>query len=336
MKAIVTKQPLPASDPQSLVEIEVPRPAPTGRDLLVKVHAISINPVDTKVRAGVTSPEGRILGWDAAGVVEAVGPEVQGFQIGDEVFYAGDITRPGSNAEYQLVDERIVGRKPKSLSFADAAAFPLVTITAWESLFERLGVTSDTAPGRSILILGGAGGVGSMAIQLARQVGLTVIATASRPDSRQWVLELGAHHEVNHRESIPDQLAALGFPEVDYIANFVDTDAYWDIMAHVIKPMGKIVSIVETSGAVDLGQLKSKSATFAWEFMFTRSQLQTPDMAEQGRLLNEVSQQIDQGKIRSITGERLQGISAPNLRIAHEKAESGKLIGKLVLDGWPE
>lgn len=335
MKAIVTTRPLPALEPDSLIEIERPKPTATGRDLLVRIEAVAINPVDTKVRASVACVDGVILGWDAAGVVEEAGADVTGFRRGDEVYYAGDITRPGSNAEYQLVDERITARKPRTLSFADAAAYPLVTITAWEALYERLGVDRHGADaGKSLLIIGGAGGVGSMAIQLARLAGLTVIATASRQTSRDWVLSLGATHVVNHGEFLAGQLAKIGFPEVDFIANFNNTDFYWGVMAEVIKPLGKIVGIVETASPVDLELLKAKSATFAWEFMFTRSKFQTPDMGAQGKLLEETAGLIDIGRIKSIVGERLDGISADNLRKAHQRAESGALVGKLVLGGW--
>lgn len=335
MKAIITTRPLPVDDEESLIEVERSRPVAVGRDLLVRVAAVAINPVDTKVRASVADSDGVILGWDAAGVVEATGPEVTQFQPGDEVYYAGDITRPGSNAEYQLVDERIAARKPASLSFRDAAAYPLVSITAWEALYEGLGIDRlGSDGGKTILIIGGAGGVGSMAIQLARLAGLTVIATASRQASRDWVLALGAHHAVDHRQPLPGQLAEIGFPEVDFIANFNNTDSYWEVMAGLIKPFGKIVGIVETAHPVDLGLLKAKSATFSWEFMFTRSKFQTPDMDAQGNLLAEVAGLIDGGRIKSIVGERLEGISADNLRKAHQRAESGALVGKLVLGGW--
>lgn len=335
MKAIITTRPLPVDDEESLVEVERSRPVAGGRDLLVRVAAVAINPVDTKVRASVADSDGVILGWDAAGVVEATGPEVTRFQPGDEVYYAGDITRPGSNAEYQLVDERIAARKPASLSFSDAAAYPLVSVTAWEALYEGLGIDRlGSDGGKAILIIGGAGGVGSMAIQLARLAGLTVIATASRQASRDWVLALGAHHAVDHRQPLPGQLAEIGFPEVDFIANFNNTDSYWEVMAGLIKPFGKIVCIVETAHPVDIGLLKAKSATFSWEFMFTRSKFQTPDMDAQGKLLAEVAGLIDGGRVKSIVGECLEGISAANLRKAHQRAESGALVGKLVLGGW--
>ena len=290
-----------------------------------------------KIRRGrggeETSP--RILGWDAAGAIEAMGEAVTQFKTGDEVYYAGDITRPGSNAEFQLVDERIVGRKPRALSFAEAPAPPLTTITAWEALFERLGI--DRKGGnrdQPLLIIGGAGRVGSIAIQLAKLAGLTVIATASRPETVQWVLDLGADKVIDHRQAIPGQLHALGHSEVDFIENFSNTDAYWDVMADIIRPQGRIVSIVENAKPLDLNLLKSKSVTFVWEFMFTRSMYQTPDIAVQGQLLNEVAALIEAGKLRTTLTETLSPINAENLRAAHAKAESGRAIGKLVLSNW--
>ena len=256
MKAIGLTKYLPISDSASLVDVELPKPEAEGRDLLVAVKAISVNPVDVKVRApkdGLEDPP-RVLGWDAAGVVEAVGPDVTLFSPGDEVFYAGSITRPGTNSEFHLVDERIVGNKPKSLSFAEAAALPLTSITAWEALFDRMGVSRDGSDdGRSLLVLGGAGGVGSIAIQVARRVArLNVIATASREESRAWCLELGAHHVVNHREDIPAQLAQIGLEHVDYVLCLNDTDGHWNTMAEVVAPQGHICSIVETSAPVDI------------------------------------------------------------------------------------
>lgn len=338
MKAVALTRYLPISDPQSLLDVELPKPSPTAHDLLVRVEAVSVNPVDTKVRAPrpevPTSP--RVLGWDAAGVVEAAGPSVTRFKPGDDVYYAGDITRPGSNAEFQLVDERIVGRKPSTLSFAEAAALPLTTITAWEALFDRLSVDRHGANrGQSLLIIGGAGGVGSMAIQLAKFAGLTVIATASRQETRQWVAGLGADHILDHRQPLPAQLAALGSREVDFIANFSNTDAYWNVMAELIRPQGKIVSIVENSAPLDLNLLKSKSATFVWEFMFTRAMYQTTDMSKQGNLLDETAALVNAKKLRTTLTETFSPITAANLRQAHARLESGRSIGKLAVAGWP-
>jgi zinc-binding alcohol dehydrogenase family protein len=337
MKAVALTRYLPITDPQSLIDVELPKPEPSGRDLLARVEAVSVNPVDTKVRAPKPKlePEPRVLGWDAAGVVESIGAGVTKFKAGDEVYYAGDITRPGSNAEFHLVDERIVGRKPRTLSFAEAAALPLTTITAWEALFERFGIErAGNNRGWSVLIIGGAGGVGSIAIQLGKLAGLTVIATASRPETRKWVQNLGADHVIDHRQPLPAQLTALGHKEVDFIANFSNTDAYWAVMAEVIRPQGHIISIVENLAPVELGLLKNKSVSFTWEFMFTRQMFQTPDMAEQGALLDEVSALVDAGTLRTTLTEILTPINAANLRTAHAMSESGKTIGKMALAGW--
>jgi len=337
MKAIGLTKYLPVEDEKSLQDIELAKPEAKGRDLLVRVNAISVNPVDTKVRAPKEQVEAtpRILGWDAAGEVVAVGQQVTHFAVGDQVYYAGDITRSGSNSEFQLVDERIVGKKPASLSFTEAAALPLTSITAWEALFERLqiSVQGDDA-GKSILIIGGAGGVGSIAIQLAKQLAkLNVIATASRPESQQWCLDRGADSVINHHQSLDDELLAIDKPLVDYILCLNSTDQHWSAMAKVIKPQGKICSIVDTSN-VDLSLLKSKSATFVWEFMFTRSMYKTPDMIEQQRLLNNVAELIDKGVIVTTANTLLHPINAENLRKAHKMIEQGNAIGKLVLSDW--
>jgi len=337
MKAIALTQYLPIENSNSLQDIELPKPVANDHDLLVKVNAISVNPVDTKIRAPKdqveTSP--RILGWDAAGEVMAIGQQVKHFSVGDPVYYAGDITRSGSNCEFQLVDERIVGRKPVSLLFTEAAALPLTSITAWEALFERLQISSqgDDAS-KSILIIGGAGGVGSIAIQLAKQLAkLNVIATASRPESQQWCLDRGADSVINHHQSLDDELTAIDNPLVDYILCLNNTDQHWSAMAKVIKPQGKICSIVDTSN-VDLSLLKSKSATFVWEFMFTRSMYKTSDMIEQQRLLNNVSELIDNGVLVTTANTSLHPINAENLRKAHKMIEQGNAIGKLVLSDW--
>lgn len=337
MKAIALTRHLPISDPESLVDVQLPKPNPLENDLVVQVEAVSVNPVDTKVRAPQekVEKEPKVLGWDAAGVVEAVGKAVARFKIGDQVYYAGDLTRPGCNARFQAVDERIVGRKPGTLSFAEAAALPLTTITAWESLFDRLGINNENGGrGQTLLIIGGAGGVGSIAIQLAKIAGLTVFATASRPESVKWVLGLGADEVVDHRKPLPAQLADLGHRAVDYVANFANTDQYWSAMAEIIKPQGHIVSIVENSNPVEIGLLKNKSASFHWTFMFTRSMFHTPDMEKQGLLLNKVADLVDAGKIRTTHNETLRPINAANLRSAHAKLESGKAIGKITLEGW--
>ena len=338
MKAVALTRYLPISNPESLIDIELDKPAPTGRDLLVKIEAISVNPVDTKVRAPKDKVEEtpRVLGWDAAGVVEAVGPDATLFRPGDPVYYAGSVTRQGANSEFHLVDERIVGAKPKSLDFTHAAALPLTTITAWEALFERLGVSPQGADeGKSVLVIGGAGGVGSIGIQLAKKVAkLTVIATASRPESAKWATELGADHIVNHFDDIPKQLKAIGFENVDYVLIFNDTDKHFPAAAEVIKPQGSICSIVENSRPLEVELLKSKSAAFHWEFMFTRSMFGTPDMIEQHKLLSEVARLIDAGTLTTTLGRNLGKIDAANLREAHRLLEEGRSIGKLVLTGF--
>ena len=337
MKAVGLYQYLPIEKPDSLVDLDLPKPEPTGRDLLVRVEAVSVNPVDTKVRApgkpARTTP--LVLGWDAAGAVDSVGPAVQRFTPGDLVFYAGDITRPGSNSEYQLVDERIVGYRPRSLRVEEAAALPLVSITAYEALFDRLGLeAAGRSRGQTLLIIGGAGGVGSMAIQLAKLAALTVLATASRQESIDWVKHLGADHVLNHRQPLPQQLEAVGLKTVDRILNCADTDGYWDVMADMIVPQGKICTIVENKGTLNQQLMKLKSATHVWELMFTRSKYQTADMIEQQKLLDRIADWTDCGKLKGILRETLQPINAENLRTAHARLESGTMIGKLALKDW--
>jgi len=338
MKAVGLYQYLPIENEQSLVDVQIDRPNPKGKDLLVNVRAISVNPVDTKVRApkNETETTPRVLGWDAAGEVIAVGSEVESFAVGDQVFYAGDITRPGSNSEYQLVDERIVGRKPTSLTFDKAAALPLTGITAWEGLFERLGISPNGEDaGKSILIIGGAGGVGSIAIQLAKKLAkLHVVATASRPESMAWIKQLGADQVVNHRNALDKELSAIALPQVDYIFCLNNTAQHWASMANAIAPQGRICSIVETPDPVDLDLLKSKSATFVWEFMFTRSMFQTADMIEQQHLLNAIADLIDKGELVTTVNNVIRPISAENLRKAHAAVEQGSSIGKVVLADW--
>jgi zinc-binding alcohol dehydrogenase family protein len=315
-------------------DIELPKPAPAGRDLLVKVEAISVNPVDYKQRK-VDSPTPRVLGWDAAGTVEAAGAETSLFKPGDAVYYAGDVTRPGANSEFHLVDERIVGRKPKRLDFAQAAALPLTAITAWEAFFDRMKIhLGGKDSGKSILIIGGAGGVGSIGIQLAKVAGLAVIATASRPESAAWAKALGAEHVIDHRKDMRPQIEALGRKHVDYIANFNDLDTHWAAMGDLIAPQGSMVAIVGNQKPMPMDAVRSKSATMCWELMFTRPRFKTPDMIEQHRLLNQVADWLDAGELRGTLKETLSPINAANLRKAHEKLESGTMIGKLVLKGW--
>lgn len=321
----------------TLVDIELPKPLASGRDLLVKVEALSVNPVDYKQRIAASRSEQptRVLGWDAAGTVRAVGSEVTLFKPGDEVYYAGDITRAGCNSEFHLVDERIVGRKPKKLDFAQAAAMPLTAITAWEAFFDRMKIDlGGRHRGASLLIIGGAGGVGSIGIQLARIAGLTVIASASRPESIAWVKELGATHVVDHRKPLRPQLEALGTKQVDYIANFNDLDEHWAAMGDLIAPQGALVAIVANRNPLPMDTVRAKSASMCWELMFTRPRFQTPDMIEQHRLLNQVADWLDAGELRCTLRETISPINAANLAAAHAKLESGTMIGKLVLKGW--
>ena len=313
-------------DLAALTDIELPKPAPTGRDLLVKVEAVSVNPVDTKQRK-MGSEKPRVLGWDAAGTVAAVGAEASLFKVGDAVYYAGDVTRAGCNSEFHLVDERIVGRKPKKLDFAQAAAIPLTAITAWESFHDRMKVKA----GGTVLIIGGAGGVGSIAIQLAKIAGLKVIATASRPETVAWCKALGADEVVNHRENLVSQVAR----PIEYVANFSgDLDTYWPAMSELVAPQGAVVAIVANAKPLPMDVVRSKSATVCWELMFTRPRFKTPDMIEQHRLLNQVGDWLDAGKLRGTLKETLSPINAASLRKAHERLESGTMIGKLVLKGW--
>jgi zinc-binding alcohol dehydrogenase family protein len=309
----------------TFADVELPKPSPSGRDLLVKVEAVSVNPVDYKQRKQATAS--RILGWDASGTVTAAGSQTELFKPGDAVYYAGDVTRPGCNSEFHLVDERIVGRKPKTLDFAQAAAMPLTSITAWEAFFDRMKVQT----GKRILIISGAGGVGSIGIQLAKMAGLHVIATASRPDSIAWVKALGADEVVNHRQSLAGQIRN----PVDYIANFSgELDAYWEAMSELVAPQGALVAIVANTKPLAMDAVRMKSATVCWELMFTRARFKTPDMIEQHRLLNQVADMLDSGKLRCTLKETLSPINGANLRKAHEKLESGTMIGKLVLKAW--
>ncbi len=317
------------TDINSLADIELPTPSPLGRDLLVKVEAVSVNPVDTKQRkAG--SPKPRVLGWDSAGTVAAVGPQATLFKAGDAVYYAGDVTRPGCDSEFHLVDERIVGRKPKSLDFAQAAAIPLTAITAWEAFFDRLKVQK----GRSLLIIGGAGGVGSIGIQIAKIAGLKVLATASRNETIAWCKELGADHVVDHRKPLRPQIEALGMKNVDYIANFNEVDEHWAAIGDLIAPQGAIVLIVANKAPLNVDAVRAKSAAICFELMFTRPRFQTADMIEQHKLLNQVAEWLDGGRLRGTLRQVLSPINAANLRKAHAQLESGTTIGKVVLKGW--
>ncbi len=337
MKAVGYTTPLPIANPLSLLDIEIPAPIATGRDLLVEIKAISVNPVDVKVRAS-GKPDGteyKVLGWDAAGVVKAVGPACTLFKPGDEVYYAGSIARPGTNAELHLVEERIVGKKPRSLNFAQAAALPLTTITAWELLFDRFGVQpGKPADAGSLLVVGGAGGVGSILIQLARRLtGLTVIATASRPETQQWCRELGAHHVIDHTQPFAEQLKAIGIPEVEYIASLTGTEGHYANLVQVLAPQGSF-GLIDDPKTLDAKPLKRKSASLHWEFMFTRAVFGTHDILAQHKLLNEAADLVDGGVLRTTLADTLGAINAANLKQAHTLLEGGRVRGKLVLEGF--
>lgn len=337
MKAVGYRHSLPIEDPDSLIDVELPEPEPEARDLLVRIEAVSINPVDTKVRRR-SDPKGevKVLGFDAAGTVVATGPEATLFRPGDAVFYAGVIDRSGTNAELHLVDERIVGRKPSSLSFAEAAALPLTSITAWEMLFDRLAVRfGKPADAGTLLIVGGAGGVGSIATQLARRLtGLTVIATASRPETKAWSEAMGAHHVVDHRENLPEQVRGIAPGGADYVLSITATERHFPAIAELMAPQGKLALIDDPQQALDISLLKQKSISLHWEFMFTRPLFRTADMIAQHRLLNEVADLVDADVLRTTMTEDLGRIDASNLKRAHRLVESGTARGKLVLSGF--
>jgi len=334
MKAIGYQKSLPVTDPAALVDIELPKPVASGRDILVRVEAISVNPVDTKVRRGINPEknEYKVLGWDATGVVEAVGDQVSLFKPGDAVWYAGDINRSGTNAEYHLVDERIVATKPASLDFTAAAALPLTSITAWEMLFDRFGLTSDSSG--TLLIIGGSGGVGSIMIQLAEKLTrLKVIATASRPETREWVASLGADDVMDHSQPLQQELSRLGLENVNYIASLTHTDKHLAEIVDIIAPQGKL-GVIDDPGVFDIMPFKRKSISIHWELMFTRSIFETEDMIEQHKLLSRVADMLDAGDIRSTMVNDFGSINAANLIRAHALLESGKSIGKIVLSGF--
>lgn len=334
MKAIGYFEPGAIGRDDALLELELPRPSPGARDLLVRIKAVSVNPVDIKVRASAAPLDGapKLLGWDAAGIVEAVGAEVTSFQPGDEVFYAGDISRPGTNAEYHVVDERIVGRKPRSLDWAEAAALPLTAITAWELLFDRLRISRrGSGESGSLLVIGGAGGVGSILIQLARQLtDLTVIATASRPETSAWVRSMGAHHVVDHTRPLSAELAEIGFSEVSHVASLTASDLYLPVLPDILAPQGH-VALIDDPRSFDIVPLKRKAITVSWEFMFARPLFETKDIIEQHRLLNEVSSLADSGVLRTTLNYPPLTLDVAGLKSAHGLLESGRAIGKLAL-----
>ena len=342
MKAVGYTHSLPINDPESLIDIELPQPNANGHDLLVKIHAIAVNPVDFKIRQNVAPTDGghKVLGWDAVGEVVATGEAATLFKPGDVVFYAGDLNRQGSNAEYQLVDERLVGNKPKSLSDAEAAALPLTSITAWELLFEHLSIKQQSPDSteksdEAILVVGAAGGVGSILIQLAKAItGATIIATASRESSEAWVKKLGADYVVDHTKPLLPQIESLGIGQVTHVASLNSTDSYFESYIELLAPFGKIAMIDDPEKPLDVMKLKPKSQSLHIEFMFARSMFNAPDMDEQGRLLNRLSDLVDQGYIETTIGKNLGTINANNLKAAHQELESRTSIGKIVLESF--
>jgi zinc-binding alcohol dehydrogenase family protein len=338
MKAVAYQKPLPITDAQSLQDVDLPEPVPGERDLLVDVKAVSVNPVDVKFRRRSQPPEGQwgVLGWDAVGIVRAVGENVTLFRPGDRVWYAGAIGRPGANAERHLVDERIAAIAPASLGDAQAAALPLTAITAWEMLFDRLGIERGAGANRSLLIVGAAGGVGSIMVQLAsRLTGLTVIGTASRPETADWVRSLGAHHVIDHAKPIAAEFKRADLAAPEYVVSLTQTEQHFKGIAEMIAPQGKFGLIDDpTPGSIDIGALKGKSVSLHWELMFTRSLFATIDMIEQHKLLTEVARLVDAGELRTTLGEHFGRINAANLKRAHAFVESGKTRGKVVLEGF--
>jgi NADPH2:quinone reductase len=339
MKAVGYQQSLAITEAAALLDIELPQPVASGRDVLVKVAAVSVNPVDTKVRKRAAPPAGeyKVLGWDAAGEVVAVGPEVSNFQVGDRVYYAGALQRQGSNAEYQLVDERIVGKMPANLNFEQAAALPLTALTAWELLFDRLELATPSLkhPKPVLLVTGAAGGVGSILVQLARQLTtVTVVATASRPETQQWVKELGAHYVVDHSQPLIPQLQLLGITAVTHVASLTQTDQHYAELVQLLAPQGKLALIDDPANGIDIMPLKQKSISVHWEFMFTRSLFSTADMVVQQQILSDLSRLIEQGQVKTTFKQSFGKINATNLKQAHALLESGKAIGKIVLSGF--
>lgn len=333
MKAIGIKTSHEINHEESLVEFEMNKPAANGFDIVVKVNAVSMNPVDTKVRANAVKDtvleNPKVLGYDGIGIVDSIGSDVTNFKVGDRVFYAGDVTRNGSNSEFQLIDSRIVALAPTTISDTEAVVLPLTSLTAWEAMFDRMNIKKDKK--KTILIIGGAGGVGSIATQIAKATTeLTVIATASREETSAWCKDMGADVVVNHRDLLTSVREA-GFETVDYIFNLADTKIHWDAMAELIAPQGKICSIVDTTEAVDINKLKPKSVTFIWEFMFTRAMFNTEDIREQSNILSQIASLVDEGKIKTTLSKTIEGFSVKSLKQAHELTESGNNIGKIAI-----
>jgi len=336
MEAIAVFEALPASDPNCFEKTEVETPVPAGRDILVRIDAISINPVDSKERLGIAGrlDEPLILGWDTCGEVISVGEDVKKFKPGDMVISAGDITRPGCYAEYQLLDERIVGRKPEGLTCEEAATLPLTTLVAWESLFDRLEISRNDAEGPALLIIGAAGGLGSMAIQFARQFSnCTIITTASRPESQKWCKELGAHHVIDHSGDLAEQLKAIGYETVPYILNCSNNLPYWEIMSELVSPEGAICLVASTKAKLDLDLYMAKSVQINYELMFTRSMFSTDKMSLQGDLLDKLSDMISHGTVRHVMTENFGPMTTETLAKAHAHIEKGRMLGKMALSG---
>jgi len=333
MITIVAKGGSAARDADAFMIKEADVPAPAGLDILVAVQAISVNPVDTKVRSRTPAGTGVVLGWDACGVVEAAGPSATRFKPGDRVYYAGALTRPGTNAEFHLVDERLAGAAPRTLSAAEAAAMPLTTVTAYEALFDRLGFIAEPGAnaGRSLLIVGGAGGVGSMAVQLAAWAGIDTVATASRPDTVEWCKSLGAKRVADHRQPLAQAAREAGMQSADAIFCTTHMETHWEQMAEILSPQGAVALIDDPSGPLDITVFKRKCARICWEFMFTRSLFATPDMARQGQMLDQVAGLVDAGAVRSTLRETLTGLTPENIRDAHVRQESASMIGKQVI-----
>lgn len=336
MKAVGLYKYLPIDNEDSLIDLEITKPKPIDRELLVQVKSASVNPVDYKIRSPKDKIENdpKILGWDTAGIVVETGENCELFKIGDEVYYAGDITKQGCNSEFHIIDERIVGFKPTSLNYTESAALPLTSITAYEALFEKLNISTEPQDNldKTILIINASGGVGSIAVQLSKNIGLNVIGTASRKESSKWVKQMGANLIINHHLDIYKQLKQHSYNSVDYILCLHDTDIHWEAMVKTIKPEGKICSIVENNKPLDILKLKNKSATFVWEFMFTKSMYQTKTMVSQHYILNEISQLIDSGKIKTSLNTVLSPFNAKTMRKAHQLLETEKTIGKVVVD----
>lgn len=334
MKAVGFTRSHPIDHPASLQEYQVPKPEPLENDLIVRIDAVSVNPADAKIRIRSAQDQERetprILGYDAVGNIEALGSAVTGFALGDRVFYAGDVTRDGSYAEYQAVDARIAAKAPQALTNAEAATLPLVSLTAYEALFDRMNLCKRQTG--TLLIIGGAGGVGSIMIQLAKALtNMTVIATASRPETHGWVQRMGADHVADHRDLV-SSVRDLGLENVDFIFNAADTKGHWDAMADLIAPQGTIGAIVEFDGGVELSKLQGKSVTFVWELMFTRSLFGTPDLKRQGEILSEIARLADAGKLRPTLNHELKGLSTKTLKEAHKMIETGTTIGKIAVN----